>query len=60
VESIAGITVISCGLKRHLQILVVGYVRYYIQMLGINLFDYRTLWWWRNSTHERKGSRSLL
>jgi len=28
VESIAGIAVVSCGLKRHLQILVIGYVRY--------------------------------
>jgi len=23
-------------------------------MLSINLFDYRTLWWWRNSPYERK------
>jgi len=27
--------------------------------VGINLFDYRTLWWWRNSPHERKESWSL-
>jgi len=38
---------------------VIGYVRYYIQMLGINLLDYRTLWWWRNFSHERKESWSL-
>jgi len=28
-------------------------------MLGINLFDSRTLWWWRSSPHERKKSWSL-
>jgi len=28
-------------------------------MLDINLSDSRTLWWWRNSPHERKESWSL-
>jgi len=28
-------------------------------MLGINLFGSRTLWWWWNSPHERKESWSL-
>jgi len=28
-------------------------------MLGINLFGSRTLWWWRNSPHERKESWNL-
>jgi len=28
-------------------------------MLGIDLFDFRILWWWRNSPHERKESWSL-
>jgi len=59
VELIASIAVVSCGFKRHLQISNVGYVRYYIQMLSISLLDYRTLWWWQNSSHERKESWSL-